>query len=230
MATFDPTDARRRSFVSRKLTAAGATFEDLGGGMVATSLPDIEAGAVERMAIADISALPRAGFKGAVALDWLHGQGLEFADTPNASYRQPDGVLVTVLAPTEALLLSPLAAPALSVTELAAACSLDDGVARFPVPRADMNFEFLICGDCAADMFAKVCGVDLRATAFAVDAVAQTSVARLTAIIVRADLGAIPAFRLLGDSASAEYMWDSLLDAMAEYDGAVVGSNDVRLT
>ena len=76
-------------------------------------------------------------------------------------------------------------------------------------------------------MFAKVCGVDLRPAMFAVDAVAQTSVARLNAIVVRADLETVPAFRLLGDSASAAYMWESLLDAMAEYGGAAVGLNDL---
>jgi sarcosine oxidase, subunit gamma len=40
---------------------------------------------------------------------------------------------------------------------------------------------------------------------------------------VRADLGELPAFHLLGDSASAGYMWDCLLDAMAEFGGHPVG-------
>ena len=228
MATIDPTQARRRSFVYRHLLAAGATFESLGDGAVAANLADAEKSAVEQLAICDLSGLPRIGFKGGEALDWLRGQGFVCGDPPNRTYRQPDGTLIAVLAPNEALLLSPLGEPALTLMDLAGGCSLDDGVRRYPVSRADANFEFLVSGRYAAEMFAKVCGVDLRPAAFAADAVAQTSVARLNAIVVRADVAAVPGFRLLGDSASAEYMWDSLLDAMAEYGGAVVGLDDLR--
>ena len=72
-------------------------------------------------------------------------------------------------------------------------------------------------------MFAKLCGVDLRVDHFPDLAIAQTSVARSNAIVIRDDLGATPTFHLLGDSASAAYMWDVLLDAMAEFEGAPVG-------
>ena len=227
MATIDPTDALRRSFIYRKLTAVGATFDNLGDGAVATNLPGVTVGGVEGMATCDLSGLPRIGFKGRDALDWLRGRDFDFGDTPNRSYRQPNGVRVAVLAPTEALLLSPLAEPALSLNDLAGACALDDGILRYPVLRGDANFEFLITGHDAAAMFAKVCGVDLRPSVFDIDAVAQTSVARSNAIVVRADIAALPAYRIFGDSASAEYMWDSLLDAMIEYDGVVAGLADI---
>ena len=39
------------------------------------------------------------------------------------------------------------------------------------------------------------------------------------------DLGQAPAFHLLVDSASAEYVWDCLMDAMAEFDGRPAGLN-----
>ena len=38
-------------------------------------------------------------------------------------------------------------------------------------------------------MFAKICGVDLRPQHFAVGRIAQTSVAKMSGIIIRADLG-----------------------------------------
>jgi sarcosine oxidase subunit gamma len=228
MATMSPTDAPRRSFVYRQLLAAGATFNSHGDDAVAVNIPGANADAVARLAICDLSFLPRIGFKGRDALSWLREAGFACDDIPNRTYLQSDGVLVAVLASTEALLLSPLDKSALSLSDLAGACSLDDGVPRYPVPRADTNFEFLVSGRDATAMFAKVCGVDLRPAAFAVNTVAQTSVARLNAIIVRADLGAVPAFRILGDSASAEYMWKSLLDAMAEFGGGAVGFDDVR--
>ncbi|MCZ6455524.1 MAG: sarcosine oxidase [Alphaproteobacteria bacterium] len=227
MATINPTDARRRSFVYRRLLAAGATFESLGEGTVTANLARGDRDAVERLAICDLSGLPRIGFKGRDTLDWLRARGFDCSDTPNRTYLQTDGVLVAVLAPTEALLLSPLNAPALPLLDLADACSLDDGVRRYPVPRADTNFEFLVSGRHSAEMFSKICGVDLRSAVFAADAVAQTSVARLNAIVVRSEVGDIPAYRILGDSASAEYMWEVMLDAMAEYAGVAVGLADV---
>ena len=227
MAAINPTDARRRSFVYRKLSAVGATFESLGEGAVAANLVNGDSNAVERLAICDLSGLPRIGFKGRDTLAWLRGRGFVCDDTPNRTYRQQDGTLVAVLAPNEAALLSPLNEPALTLWDLAAACSLDDGVRRYPVPRADANFEFLISGRHAAEMFSKVCGVDLRPAVFAADAVAQTSVARLNAIVVRSDVGDIPAYRMLGDSAAAEFMWDAILDTMAEYGGVPVGLSDM---
>ncbi|MDQ3560387.1 MAG: sarcosine oxidase, partial [Pseudomonadota bacterium] len=53
--------------------------------------------------------------------------------------------------------------------------------------------------------------------------IAQTSVVRLTGIIIREDLAGTPAFHLLVDSASAEYVWDCLFDAMAEFGGKPAG-------
>ena len=50
-----------------------------------------------------------------------------------------------------------------------------------------------------------------------------TSLARMSAIIVRADLGPVPAYAVLGDSSLAEYLWGVLVDAMAEFDGQTVG-------
>ena len=77
-------------------------------------------------------------------------------------------------------------------------------------------------------LLAKICAVDLRLERFADLRIAQTSVARSNCVVIRADLGALPAFHLLGDSASAEYMWDCLLDAMAEFDGGPIGLDILR--
>ena len=73
-------------------------------------------------------------------------------------------------------------------------------------------------------MFSKVCAVDLRIDKFSQGAVAQTSLARVNAIIVRQDLGATPCFYILSDVSSAEFLWTSLLDAMLEFKGKVVGT------
>ena len=42
-------------------------------------------------------------------------------------------------------------------------------------------------------------------------------------VIARADQGATLAYHVVADSASAEYLWDCLIDAMAEFNGGPVG-------
>ena len=98
----------------------------------------------------------------------------------------------------------------------------------YPVPRAHTHAWFLVTGEHGTAMFAKICGVDLRPQRFDKGQVAQTSVARLTGTVIRDDRGGVPAFHLLADSASAAYLWDCLLDAMAEFAGAPVGLTAVR--
>ncbi len=92
----------------------------------------------------------------------------------------------------------------------------------FPVPRADSHFWFLLKGTHAPACMAKLCAVDLRPEKLAELEVAQTQAMRVSVIIIR-DAGLPPAFHLLGDSASAEYAWDCLVDAMREFDGRLVG-------
>ena len=82
---------------------------------------------------------------------------------------------------------------------------------------------FVLTGNAIEQVMAKVCGVDLRIEAFPMQAIVQTSLARVNAIIVRHEVNNIPVFSILSDSASAEYLWDALLDAMGEFNGQAVG-------
>ena len=74
-------------------------------------------------------------------------------------------------------------------------------------------------------MFAKLCGVDLRHSRFNNHAVAQTSVARINAIVIRDDICDVLCYHILGDVASAESMWSYVTDAMTEFDGWLVGTD-----
>jgi sarcosine oxidase subunit gamma len=192
--------AERRSLVARKLVGAPAAGRDAG------------------VVLADRTLYPRAGFKGRGALAWLKAAGVELEATPNRSFRQPGSELAAVLAMTEALILSPGGDAAL-VERLEGACPPEGIDGCYPVPRRDSHFWFRLEGADCPSMFAKLCGVDLRAGAFPDGAIAQTSLARMSAIVIRDG----EAFHLLGDSASAEYFWDCLVDAMAEFSEAVGG-------
>ncbi len=219
----------RRSFVARRLTEAGARFGELDGSAVALDFGDTaaEVEAAKRLGLTDLSPLPRAGFKGAGTVEWLAGQGLEVPADSNRAARQPAGELAARLAPGEVLILGDLAGqgglPGRLETAWSAASLPPESPRGFPVPRRDSHAWFLVSGGQSAAMFAKLCAVDLRPAKFPDLSIAQTSVARLSAIVIRDDRGDTLAYHLLADSASATYLWDCLIDAMAEFGGRPVG-------
>lgn len=218
-----PQEALRRSFHYRDLMAAGARFKPLGDGMIAADYGGAdEIAAAQNLGLADLSPLPRAGFKGPAMADWLASKGAPIGADSNRAYPTPGGMLAARLAPGEVLLLGGLDGDAAAIAGIERAWSYDiAGV--WPVPRRETSFWFMVTGDDVAAMFAKICGVDLRPKSFAEFAIAQTSVARTNCIVIRGDLPGVCAFHLLGDSASASFMWTSVLDAMAEFGGTLIG-------
>jgi sarcosine oxidase subunit gamma len=227
----DPTNFARRSFVYRLLAGQGAEFAEISGGAVAmrfgASLED-EVAAARSLGLADLSPLPRIGFKGAGALQWLGGQGVAGLDRDNRAAHQDGGEIAVRLGPNEALILSAVAGQGGLCRSLENAWAGEDPARCHAVWRGDSHFWSAVSGSHAAAMLAKLCAIDLRPRRFARGEVAQTSVARLGAVIVRADLGPVPVFHILGDSASAEYFWQALIDAMAEFDGRLVGLAALR--
>lgn len=93
----------------------------------------------------------------------------------------------------------------------------------YPLPRADSHSWLALCGSHAPDTLAKVCAVDLRPQHFENGQIAQTSLAKINAIILRSDIGKLTNYAIFSDSGSVEYLWDCLLDAMAEHRGSPVG-------
>lgn len=241
-STLQPSDLPRRSFVARKLVAAGALFGECNGAAVALDFGDPagEGTAARRLGLADLSPLPRSGFKGPGTADWLAGQGIVVPADSNRAARQANGLLAARLAPGELLILGGLDGDAAPVARLEAAWRAEPvppTVPRgFPLPRADSHAWFLLSGQHAPAAFAKLCGVDLRPHRFAELAIAQTQIARISGIVIRDDLAgrpgsegsAVPAYHLLADSASAGYLWDCLLDAMTEFQGRPVGLTALR--
>lgn len=229
-----PQDFSCRSFVYRKLAAHGASFEALGDFAVARDFgdPAAEAETARRLGLADLSPLPRIGVKGAGTADWLAGQGIKVPDDSNRAIRQANGVLAARLAPAELFLLGGLSGERGPIEAIEAAWRAEGlppaSPRGFLVPRQHSHFRFLVTGDSAALMFAKLCGVDLRPAKFADGRIAQTSLARMNGMIIRDDQGGTLAYHVLGDGASGEYLWDCLLDAMAEFEGAPVGLAAVR--
>jgi sarcosine oxidase subunit gamma len=224
----------RRSFLYRSLQARGARFGEVSGAAVAMDFgnPAAELERGRRLGVADLSPLPRTGFKGAGTVEWLTGEGLSVGADSNKGYVQAGGELALRLAPTEILLVDSLAGTGALMARLNGAWSWGQERPRrligYPMPRSESHFWLAITGAQAPAMFAKICGVDLRLHKFSPGTIAQTSAAKMSVIIVRHDLGAVPGFYLLADSASAEYMWTCVLDAMEEFDGGPVGLTTLR--
>jgi sarcosine oxidase subunit gamma len=225
----------RLSFVHRKLVDWGARFGVVNGGLIAADFGDeaVDEEAAGRMGLADLSPLARTGFKGAGSVEWLASQGVSIGADSNRGYRQAGGEIALRLAPNEVLLVDSLAAEGRFIAGLDAAWHWGEEKPRrsigYPVPRADSHFWFALSGTHAAEMFSKICGVDLRAHRFAEGAVAQTSIARMSGIILRHDFAETPGFYLLADSASGDYLWDCLLDAMMEFGGRPVGLTALQM-
>ena len=234
-AAAPPAAVLRRSFIYRVLQQAGARFATVNDGAIAVDFGkpvEVEAAQARRLGIADLSVLPRTGFKGTGTVEWLTGQGLSIGPDSNRAYPQAGGELAARLAPSEIFLLHSIGGSGDLIRRLNGVWSWGSESPRaligYPMPRSDSHAWFIVTGEQAPTMFAKICGVDLRPHRFAVGAIAQTSLAKMSAIIIRTDLGGAPAFHVLADSASAEYLWGCLLDAMVEFAGAPVGWSAIR--
>ena len=196
---------QRRSFIQRRMTdVAPAASHGVAG-----------------LKLADLSLAPRWGVKGRETFAWLAGQGANVPARDNSAEWQRDGALIARLSPGEALVLASLPGGQSALQAAVEALPPEGLGACYPVPRWDSHCWFAVAGADGPRMFAKLCGIDLAAESFPDGSVAQTSVARLSAMVIRHDIGSAVAFSLLADSASAEYLWDCLIDAMGEFTGVI---------
>jgi heterotetrameric sarcosine oxidase gamma subunit len=72
-------------------------------------------------------------------------------------------------------------------------------------------------GTYASDVLRKVCGLDFADAAFPSLHAAQTSLAKVRTLIIRADIDTTPAYGLFLDRSLAQYVWDVVYDAGLEF-------------
>ncbi len=102
----------------------------------------------------------------------------------------------------------------------ALAADLRGGEADPPVTLTDITHGrgvLRLGGPRAADVLPKLCGLDFRASAFPDLHAAQTSYAKVKALIIRQDAGGHPAYLIIVDRSHAQYVWDVTVDAMGEF-------------
>lgn len=180
-----------------------------------------------RCALTDLSALARVGLRGKNAAAVLNGYHYRLPTTPNQALHQEDGSLVARLSASEYLLLGSLADDGARITRDEAAWQAESQ-GSYTLPRQDTHAWLALTGQHASDVMAKLCGVDLSPATFPAGKVAQTSVARINAIVINDGHANLPCLHLLVDSASACYFWPALLDAMQEFRGRAVSIMALR--
>ncbi len=227
-------DTPRRSFVHRRLEAAGANFVALRDSAIAADFGDTaaETAMAHQLGLTDLSPAARCGFKGGGSVAWLTKQGLALPEENNSAKRLEDGSLVARLSDSEFLMLAAGEGNEAGLQKLNEAWLADreaGGAAQgYPLPRQDSHAWFRLTGEKWPQTLAKLCALDLRPSKFPNGRVAQTIAARVTVIVIRDDIKDLLAYHLLSDSASAAYLWDCLLDAMAEFGGRPVGLSALK--
>lgn len=166
--------------------------------------------------LSDLTELPRFGLRGSDSADALQALGYRLPERPNQAVRQTDGSWVARLSATEYLLLGSGDDQGARVAAQEAEWVQDER-RSYLLPRQDSHAWLQLSGIQCSAVMAKLCGVDLRANAFAVGAVAQTSAARINVIAVNVGDERGPALALLFDRASLSYFTGAVLDAMAEF-------------
>lgn len=218
MKTIQPESYSQRSFIYRQFSGKESvenTFIEVAGGVLTLSTGSLS----DAPGLIDLSLVPRAGVRGVNAEQYLNKMGFPVPASPNQAAMTSQGEWVLRLSQKEFWLLSH---PLKNVCDRLAGYSLPDS-GCYPLYCQDSHTWFAMTGQHCADIFAKVCGVDLRAASFPIGAIAQTSVARVNAIILHHVIGGEQVFSIMSDSASANYLWGALTDAMAEYNGQIYG-------
>jgi len=163
--------------------------------------------------------MPRFGVRGRGSADYLRGLGLSLPEKINMTSADQDGRWVARLGTTEYWVLgATVDADYLDVMR----GLRDPDAGCYPVPCDEGRAWFVVRHPAKSPMMAKVCGVDLRPAAFPLGSLAQTSIARMNAVVIHHTLFKQEVFSIFCDVAAADYLWGALEDALDEF-GATVG-------
>lgn len=89
--------------------------------------------------------------------------------------------------------------------------------------------ELWLVGPASAELLSRLCGLDFAARAFPDLAARQSSVAKTSQLIVRNDLGELPAYGLIGPRSLAGYLWDTILEAGRDLKATPAGQAALNL-
>ena len=177
--------------------------------------PEQERQAAQRLALCDLSSLPRTGYKGNAATNWLREQQVPIPAETFESERLKDGGIVLKVASDEYFLEAGptgLDLPTPPVADFPPEC--------FPVVREDSSI--VLCGVRSKDVLQQVCGYDFSTAAL--DRVVYTRVAGVDAALFPASGFPQPVMKIWSDRSYAISLWNSLVEICADFEGPIVGA------
>ncbi|MBI4771542.1 MAG: aminomethyl transferase family protein, partial [Chloroflexi bacterium] len=83
--------------------------------------------------------------------------------------------------------------------------------------------EIRIVGPASRDVLSKVCGLDFHPDKFPDLTARPSSLAKTRQLIIRRDLGGLPAFSLIGAQSLGAYVWDTIMHAGQEHGIVPIG-------
>ena len=84
--------------------------------------------------------------------------------------------------------------------------------------------EIRVIGPASRELLSKVCGLDFQPSVFPNETAKQSSLAKTTQLIIRRDIGELPAFSIIGAQSLGAYVWDTLMDAGSEFEVVPIGT------
>lgn len=91
------------------------------------------------------------------------------------------------------------------------------------------NAELRVIGPSSRALLSKLCGLDFDPRAFPNHSAKQSSLAKTVQLIVRRDIGTLPAFSIIGARSLGAYIWETILRAGQEFEIAPIGTEAVQM-
>lgn len=83
--------------------------------------------------------------------------------------------------------------------------------------------EIRVIGPDSRVLLSKLCGLDFHPSVFPNETAKQSSLAKTTQLIIRRDIGELPAFSIIGVQSLGAYIWDTLMEAGREFEVIPIG-------
>lgn len=189
--------------------------------------PEREVDQVRRhVGLLDLSPQSKFAIKGAAAnIDRMLGQLWPGDSTPPLRARRmaPDGVTVCRLTVDEVLVLTPPAARTSTLILLEDAVAGRTDTCLHVLDVASGHAGLRLVGPSARDVVRLCTSLDVRENAFANLTLGKTAFARVQALVLRDDLGGLPAFSIFFSRDFAQHVWEWLVEVGGPYHLAPFG-------
>ena len=218
-----------------RLSPLHATHQELGASFVsragwevpqAYTSPEEEAAAIrEQVGLADLSSLGKLLLRGAAAAEILHGAfGVSWVDTgyvagfatEDQTQSALDRSYLARLTADEFLLITSPGAEGAAARQIKGGRAAR-GLFLTVVDQTSGLAGLAVVGSSGWYVLSKLCAFPLRPRDFPNHRVVQSSLAKVHTVIVRNNIGALPAYELYFERPYAEYLWNSIIDAGNEY-------------